>query len=211
MSNTDLLMNYFIGICAALATLRCLKILRFNKRIIVFLHALKYSLKELTSFGLIFLVAWFAFTQLFYVLFNYKLVAFSTLPNSLNTCMQMVMGKGSFLFIDKNGDYDLKGICLFYIFVICVIFILMNIYLTIVNESYAKACDDMNSVDRDDPHMFEYISSILRSFFTVVSKDRVITNLKRNNSIGYLDFWDTLPIRFDGFLERFQELVSISN
>ena len=115
ISNYDKFLTYFLGICTAFGTLRFLKLLRFNKRIIVFIHAFKLSLKELFSFGIVFFVAWFAFVQLFFFLYNDLKHEFSSLSQSMETCFQMILGRGSILFMDKYGNYDTIGICLFII------------------------------------------------------------------------------------------------
>jgi polycystin 1L2 len=195
ISNSDKLLTYFLGICTAFGTLRFLKLLRFNKRIIVFIHAFKLSLKELSSFGIVFFVAWFSFVQLFFFLYNDLKHEFSSLSQSMETCFQMILGRGSILFMDKYGNYDTIGICLFIVFAICIIFILMNIFLTIINESYVEACKDV-SLDNEDPEMFEYLKSLAKTMFMCCN------NRFEQDKLVYVDY--SLEKDFDNILKRLE-------
>ena len=49
LTTCDTAMNYFLGFCVAFASLRFVKILRFNKKVIVFFLAFKTSLRELIA------------------------------------------------------------------------------------------------------------------------------------------------------------------
>jgi len=200
ISNTDQLLTYFLAICTAFGSLRFLKLLRFNKRIIVFIHAFKLSIKELTSFGIVFLVAWFSFVQLFYILFNNMKYGFSSLPKSMETCFQMILGHGGVLFVDKYGNYDIAGICLFFCFIVCIIFVLMNIFLTILYDSYVEACND-TTLDNDDPELFAYLKSLLASIFFCFKNE--------NEKIKpfYFDIWDGLPSRFDVIIKKWEKVI----
>ena len=192
-------MSYFLGFCAAFATLRFVKLLRFNKRIIVFLHAFTLSLKELSSFGACFLTVWLGFVHMFFILYNSQLADFASMPASMATCFQMILGRGSALFV-KEGSLNLMGVLLFVLFNVGVIFVLMNIFLTIINEKFAEACRD-SSLDAKDPQLFDYLKNVLGS---------VLGRPKRKDlpsEHSYKDFWDTLPHKFDEFLGKFERVI----
>lgn len=200
ISYFDILQSYFLGFCAYLASLRFLKLLRFNKRIFVFITSFKNCLKELTSFGLVFFVAWFAFVQLFYFLYNYKLPNFATLSNSMETCIRMILGKESILFVDKYGNYDIKGICLFILFAICIVYVLMNIFLTIVYESFVMTCAD-KSLDREDPHLFDYLMSMFKPIM-FCWKSKV-----KNKEMVYSESYDRILERFNDVIIQFERVI----
>ena len=199
VSNCDHLLSYFLGFCTAFGSLRFIKLLRFNKRIIVFLHAFKLSLKEMASFGICFFIVWMGFVQMFYTLYNDKFSEFATIPNAIETCFQMILGRGSAIFIN-NGSFNLIGIVLYVLFVVCIIFVMINIFLTIMNDNYAMARIDQ-SLDKDDPELFTYLKSLIQSVFFCFKQN------KSHAEPPYADFWDTLPIRFDHFLAIFQNVI----
>ena len=199
ISNTDQLLTYFLGICTAFGSLRFLKLLRFNKRIIVFIHAFKLSLKELSSFGIVFFVAWFAFVQIFFNLYNSLKLDFSSLSQSMETCFRMILGHGASLFMDKYGNYDIMGIFLFFCFIVCIIFVLMNIFLTIIYDSYVEACKS-TTLDNEDPELFSYLKSLLFSIFYWRNSQK-----KENNF--YLSIWDGLSARIEEIFKKFEKVL----
>ena len=89
----NLALNYSLSFCIALGTLKCLKIFSFNKELSLLAATLDNCLKELISFGVMFLTAWMAFVQLFYFFFQTKMVEFSTLMRSMATCFEIMLGK----------------------------------------------------------------------------------------------------------------------
>ena len=200
ISTSDQLLNYFLGICTAFGSLRFLKLLRFNKRIIVFIYAFKISLKELSSFSVVFFCVWFAFVQLFYLLYNALKYNFSSLTITMNTCFQMIMGHGSGIFLNTYGNYDIMGICLFFFFVIFIVFVLMNIFLTIVYDSYMEACNEL-ILNEEDPELFAYLKSLFLSVFFCFK-----TETDESKSV-YFDFSEGLPSRFDEIMKKWEKVV----
>ena len=116
------------------------------------------------------------------------------------TCFQMLMGRGSGLFLDMYGNYDIIGILMFFGFVICIVFVLMNIFLTIVYDSYMEACNDF-TLDEEDPELFAYLKSLFVSvFFCFKAETDTATPV-------YKDISDGLPSRFDEILKKCERVI----
>ena len=198
MSNCDQLLNYFIGICAAFATLRFLNLLRFSKLIIVFLIAFKKSLKELVSFGVIFFVIWLSFVQTIYLIFNAQSYQFSTFLNTMATCFQIILGK-------FNSDTFFKadtilGPFIFMAYNICIVFVMLNIFITILLEYFNLARND-HDLDRGDPELFKYLKSILSPLL-------LFSKTKKSDEPVYYVFWETLPMTFDSYISRIHTVIN---
>ena len=202
----DQLLSYFLGICVALATLRFIKLLRFNKRIIVFVNAFKKSLSELSSFGLIFAVLWLSFVQLFYVLLNAQHVEFSSVVSSMETTFRMILGQEAALFFSPDFALFLLP-CIYVLFVVCMVFVMINVFLTIMYDSYVIACADQQ-LDEEDPELFNYLKSLCGSVFVCFSSRE---KSDTTSAVVYKDFWDTLPNRFGGLMGRFQKVYTNSH
>ena len=201
----DQLLSYFLGICVALATLRFIKLLRFNKRIIVFVNAFKKSLSELSSFGLIFAVLWLSFVQVFYVLLNAQHVEFSSVVSSMETTFRMILGQEAALFFSPDFALFLLP-CMYVLFVVCMVFVMINVFLIIMYDSYVIACADQQ-LDEEDPELFNYLCTLCGSVFVCFNSET-----SENTSAGvYKDFWDTLPNRFGGLMSRFQKVFILHN
>jgi len=192
--------NSFLGFCAAFATLRFIKLLRFNKRIIVFLAAFKKSFSELVSFGLVFLILWMSFIQAMYLILNDETYAFSSIQNSMITGFEIILGKfNSQIFY--NAESKLAP-CLFVAYNICVIFVMVNIFISILIEGFNLARED-TQLDEEDPELLNYLKSILKSIFCFLRYDEAVTNKKP----VYFEFWASLPNTFDNYTQRFKNLV----
>ena len=202
VTSCDEFLNMFLGFCATFATLRFIKLLRFNKRVILFLIAFKKSLNELASFGVVFLILWMAFVQAIYLLLNNESYEFSSLPNSMYTCFQIILGK-------FNGDtfYSANSILAPFLFVaynIFIIFVMINIFVSILIDNLHLAYNDQE-LDKEDPEFFSYLKTLFNSVVCFWREK------KSHEETVYKDFWDSLPNRFDAFLNRFRELVSNSS
>jgi hypothetical protein len=188
-------LNYFLGFCVSFATLRFIKILRFNKSIIVFFIAFKQSLNELVSLGFIFMILWTSFVQVFYLLLNDQSVQFASLLDSMSACFQMMLGQFNAGIFSPDAGSFLRPI-LFVIFNISIVFVMINVMITILNEHYQTArlsCE----LDIEDPELYNYFRSLLNSkvCFVKTKKDDVKTDI-------YMSYFESLLYRFDEYLER---------
>ena len=192
ITTCDALFTMFLAFCSAFATLRFIKLLRFIKRIIIFFEAFKKSLNELASFGLIFLIIWMSFVQVFYFMLNSESIQFSTLINSMATCFQIILGK-----FDSRTFYNSESLLAPYLFVaynVFVVFVMVNLLVSILVD-YLELELQNESLDREDPEMWNYLKASIKDWLCFS---------KRDESPVYLDYWDALPIRFEDYLQRFK-------
>ena len=195
--NCDQLLSYFIGFCAAFGSLRFVKLLRFCKQIVVFMIAFKKCLKELISFAVVFFILWLSFVQAIYLIFNDQSSQFSTFQRSMASCFQIILGQ-----FNANTFYNSNTFLAPTIFIaynICIVFIMVSTFITILIENYNSARYDL-VLDSEDPELFSYLKSLLRSVF-FCSKAK-----QENDEPVYLDYWNTLPRKFDSFVERIQNV-----
>ena len=197
ISSCDSLLNIFLGLSAGFATLRFIKIFRFNKRIIVFFVALGRSLRELIAFFTIFFPLWLSFVQVFYFLLNDKSYEYSTFSNSMPTCFDIILGKfdsETFLHLDS-----VLGLLVFVAYNVIIVFVMISLLISILIDYYEKTKVDP-SLDEEDPGIFAYLSSILSPIFCSCKQ-------KANTEPVYKEHWDTLPRKFDEFLVRIQRVI----
>jgi len=188
------LLQMFLGFCAAFGTIRFIKLLRFNKKIIVFIQAFSHSLKELLSFGLIFIILWFSFVQTMYLIFNEKSGQFASLVTSMETLFQLILGKFDVLPIIKANAA--LGSVFYILYNILVVFMLINIFFSILTDNYNEARMS-NDLDRQDPELFSYCKSLLGRVFNKNSG-------KQGNPPVYVDPMTSLPRKIDRFLSLFK-------
>ncbi len=196
--NCDQLFNYFIGFCAALTFVRFIYLLRFSRRIIVFLVALQKSLAELASFGLIFAILWLSFVQVFYLILKDQSKQYSTFYNAMATCFQIIMGKFNADIFYQSNTFLATGV--FIAFNVCIVFALLSTMISILIDYYHLARDD-SELDRNDPNLFNYVSLLVRGF---VFRSRPA---KISQPI-YKEFWDSLPDVFDSYVSRINSIIA---
>ncbi|XP_055954867.1 uncharacterized protein LOC126810750 isoform X1 [Patella vulgata] len=139
--------TYMIGWLVFFGTLKFLKLLRFNKRMALVAATLKNGSNSLIHFGIIFLIVYMAFMQLFYLTFMNLSTTFSTFVTSMESGVLMMMGKFdiySMLMIEPFLT-QLFVFC----FVVTITFILVNMFLSILNETFGAVREDMNKVNND--------------------------------------------------------------
>jgi polycystin 1L2 len=200
ISSCDSLLNSFLGLSAGFATLRFIKIFRFNKRIIVFVVALGRSFRELIGFFTIFFPLWLSFVQVIYFLLNDKSYEYSTFSNAMQTCFEIILGK-----FDSKTILHLEtflGPLVFVSYNVIIVFLMINLLISILIDYYEKTKVDP-SLDEEDPEIFAYLMSIFASIFWC-HKEKV------NGEPVYKEHWDTLPDKFDEFLVRIQRVIHLN-
>ncbi len=90
------LLLYMLGWLVFLANIKFLKLLRFNRRMSLLAATLKNCAKSLVMFGMMFGIMFFAYAQFFYLIYFIDLRNFSNFLYSMETCMQMLLGKFNF-------------------------------------------------------------------------------------------------------------------
>ena len=78
VTTIDELFGYIIAFTVFIAILKFIRILRFNKRMGILYSTLAQCSKDLKSFCIVFLTVFFAFVQMFYLLFGLQISDFSS-------------------------------------------------------------------------------------------------------------------------------------
>ena len=188
------LLVYFMGICAAFGTIRFIKLLRFNKKIVVFVLAFKSSLKELLSFLIIFFILWLAFVQAIYLIFNDKSIQFSTIVSCMETLFQLILGK--FQVTPMLNANALFGSLFYVLYNIVVVFLLINMFVSILIDNYNLMRLD-SELENHDPEIMEYIKSVIYPIFGLDEKKNV-----NHKSLVYMDSASLFPIRVDALITK---------
>jgi hypothetical protein len=190
-------LGIFLAFCSAFGTLRFLKLLRFNKKIIIYMIAFKKSLAELLSFGLIFMIYWMSMVQAFFIVFNIKSLQFASIVKSMETCFQMILGKFEVdSLIQANAFF---GTTLLIVYNIFVVFILVNILISILIENFAEIKMDNSLLNEEDPDLFNYLKSAITQFLPKSKNDsRVDINSDYKSSI------DLFPNKINRLLNKIE-------
>lgn len=136
LNSWNLLLTMLLAFSPALATLKFIKLLRYNKTIRLLTIAIKMCMKSLFGVIFIFLVVFFTFVQTFYLLLNTHVPSFNKIISATATCFLLLLGKfdvGSII----ESDPFLGGL-LFVTFNIAVLMIVLNLIITTISDTFSE-------------------------------------------------------------------------
>lgn len=200
------ILMYMVGWTVFLATLKFIRLLRFNKRMSMLGATLKVGAKPLSQFSVLFLVVFFSYAQFFFLIYSQLMQSFSTVIKSAETCLQMLLGRFNFNAMQEASP--LLGPAFFFFYVITVAYILINMFLVILNESFSQVRRDL-SKQSNDYELVEFMISRLKTL-TGMGKKKKIT---KPSEPGFQSATKALqpgmpPINLDNFPEKVDRLLS---
>lgn len=102
---------------------------------IQFGNTLKKCGKDILSFAFMFFIIFVSYAQLGYILFGTQLEDFRTFRDSMFTLLRTILGDFDYLAIEKANR--LVGPIYFLTYIFIVFFVLLNMFLAIINDTYA--------------------------------------------------------------------------
>jgi hypothetical protein len=186
------LLTYLYGFCCFFGTIKFYRLCRLNHRLSLFGQTLKNVGKELISFTLMFLMIFIAFSCLFYFLFISQIWSCSSLLKTSIMLFEMTLFKFNVEQLIQSEPI-LGPFCLS-LFVVLVVLIFMNVFLSIINESFHRA-RQMKSNDE------EMLSYMLKKFLRW-------TGLKKSNELERAEEQDIqMRSKYFGLIEYFPDKV----
>lgn len=154
----DELFGYIIAFTVFIAIIKFIRILRFNKRMGFLYSTLAQCSHDLKSFLIVFVIVFFAFVQMFSLLFGLHMLDFSSLVNSAETSFGMMTGK--FDFESMCNAQPILGPLAFFIFILMAPMVLLNIFLTLIISAFETVKHDLMKQNNE----FEIMDFALNKF-----------------------------------------------
>ena len=133
---------YCMGLVTFIVQLKLLHILRYNKTIAILATTLSKSAGELLDFGVIAGIPFMAFTCGAALMFN-KMEEYSSLQLAAASMTQAFLGKFDFYLM--MTEYGKFGAVYLWIYLTIMIFLVVNIFIVIINE-YLSAVNGDDSI-----------------------------------------------------------------
>ncbi|GAB1597495.1 polycystic kidney disease protein 1-like 2 [Argonauta hians] len=141
------LFGAIVGCIVFFATLKFMKLLRFNRRISMLSSTLKNCTSSLLNFSLVFWIFFLAFVQIFYLLFFREMKNFSNFITSSETGFLMIIG--SFDFDTMKLIQPMLSPIIFFLFNITISYVLVNMFISILNEAFASVKEDIKKQNNE--------------------------------------------------------------
>uniref|UniRef100_A0A1I8GMZ4 PLAT domain-containing protein n=2 Tax=Macrostomum lignano TaxID=282301 RepID=A0A1I8GMZ4_9PLAT len=140
-------LTYFTAFIVFVSTLKFIRLLRFNKRMGMMGDVVRIAAKDIRQFFIMFFIMFCAFVQTFHLIFLQRLYGYSTFLYTMEQLMQIALGK--FKFLELYESEPILGPLIFAMYAIFVIFILLNMFVSILNEAFAKVKDDVEKQENE--------------------------------------------------------------
>ncbi|XP_071821799.1 uncharacterized protein [Apostichopus japonicus] len=141
--------NNLVAFIVFFSTLKCAKILRYNRTIHLMQVTFKFLARKFSMSLLVVAIIFFAFTNLSFQLFGSSIYIFNSIVSSLESMFLFVSG-GFDQFLEVSDQYPVLGPTFFIIISFVLIYIFMNLMIIFIVESFMRAqvyCDELDHRD----------------------------------------------------------------
>lgn len=155
---------YVLSFLIFIVTVKILRLIRFNRHVCQMMGTLARAVSPLISYFVVFVATVLAYTQLAFLIFGSAMGPYSSFFNSLRAVLQMLLGGKMFFYEIKSVNGVLGPLFVFF-YMFTMAFILLNMFLAILNESYFEVVDspgnDFSNADLGH-FMVAYLSRNIR-------------------------------------------------
>lgn len=154
----DEMYTFTLAILVTFATIKLNKLLRFNKRMSILSSTLKNAAFSLAMFGLIFGILFLAFSLIGTVVFGSMVNEYRNTASSFTSLLSLMLGKTTFKDLDEANR--ILGPLFFFAFMFLVSMVLINMFLSIIIDSYHEVKRDLEKQDNE----YEIVDFIIERF-----------------------------------------------
>ncbi|XP_057704077.1 polycystic kidney disease 2-like 1 protein isoform X1 [Corythoichthys intestinalis] len=177
------------------AWIKVFKYISFNKTMTQLSSTLGRCAKDIVGFAIMFFIVFFAYAQLGYLLFGTEVETFSTFLKCIFTQFRIILGDFDYDAIDRANR--VLGPIYFVTYVFFVFFVLLNMFLAIINDTYSEVKEELSS-QKDELQFTDIIKqSYMKTFMKLKLKNEKISDVQRalragSGEIEFKDFRETL-------------------
>ncbi|XP_042341543.1 polycystin-2 isoform X1 [Plectropomus leopardus] len=154
LANLQVQFNNVAAVIVFFSWVKLFKFINFNKTMSQLSGTMSRCAKDLVGFAIMFFIIFLAYAQLAYLVFGTQVNDFSTFQASIFTQFRIILGDFEFSEIEEANP--VLGPIYFTTFVFFIFFILMNMFLAIINDTYSEVKADM-SQQRSEMEMTDLI------------------------------------------------------
>nr|XP_046213675.1 LOW QUALITY PROTEIN: polycystic kidney disease 2-like 1 protein [Oncorhynchus gorbuscha] len=177
------------------AWIKVFKYISFNKTMTQLSSTLGRCAKDIMGFAIMFFIVFFAYAQLGYLLFGTEVKSFSTFVKCIFTQFRIILGDFDYDAIERANR--VLGPIYFVTYVFFVFFVLLNMFLAIINDTYSEVKEELSS-QKDELQITDIIKqSYMKTFMKLKLKKEKISDVQKvlrsgSNQLEFKDFRETL-------------------
>ncbi|CAF1059968.1 unnamed protein product [Rotaria magnacalcarata] len=135
--------NNIVAFAVFLAWIKIFKYVSFNKTMTQLSATLSRCAKDVMGFSVMFMIVFLAYAQLGYLLFGTMVDDYKTFSISIFTLFRIILGDFDFNAI--LSAHRIIGPMFFLTYVFFVFFVLLNMFLAIINDTYSEVKSDVTT------------------------------------------------------------------
>ncbi|UYV82599.1 PKD2 [Cordylochernes scorpioides] len=167
--------NNAVALSVFFAWIKFFKYISFNKTMTQLSSTLSRCSKDVAGFGTMFFIIFFAFAQLGYLLFGSQVEDFSSFMVAVFTLLRLILG--DFDFEELEAANRVLGPIYFLSYVFFVFFVLMNMFLAIINDTYAEVKAEI-SLQTNEFELVDYFKKSYNSLMGKLGKRNQLLDLQ---------------------------------
>ncbi|XP_031457941.1 polycystic kidney disease 2-like 1 protein [Phasianus colchicus] len=177
------------------AWIKIFKYISFNKTMTQLSSTLARCAKDILGFAIMFFIVFFAYAQLGYLLFGTQVENFSTFVKCIFTQFRIILGDFDYNSIDNANR--ILGPVYFVTYVFFVFFVLLNMFLAIINDTYSEVKEELSS-QKDELQLSDILKqSYNRTLMRLKLKKERISDVQKalqngTKELGFEDFKNSL-------------------
>ncbi|XP_075545246.1 polycystin-2-like isoform X1 [Dermacentor variabilis] len=156
--------NNAVALAVFFAWIKVFKYISFNKTMTQLSSTLSRCSKDVAGFSIMFFIVFFAFAQLGYLLFGTQIQGFSSFVNAVFTLLRLILG--DFDFEEMEAANRVLGPIYFLSYVFFVFFVLLNMFLAIINDTYAEVKSEISQQKNE----FEIVDYFKKGYNNILGK-----------------------------------------
>ncbi|XP_023655171.1 polycystin-2 [Paramormyrops kingsleyae] len=141
MANLQFDFNSLAAVIVFFCWIKLFKFINFNRTMSQLSTTMSRCAKDILGFAIMFFIIFIAYAQLAYLVFGTQVNDFSTFKACIFTQFRIILGDFEFSKIEEANR--ILGPIYFTTFVFFIIFILLNMFLAIINDTYSEVKADM--------------------------------------------------------------------
>ncbi|XP_047143853.2 uncharacterized protein LOC100207051 isoform X2 [Hydra vulgaris] len=174
----DLTYVYIVSLIVFFVTLKFIKLLRFNQRVSMLSSTLRVAWYPLSMFGIIFSIILCSVVSTSSIVFGSLLDGYQTYFKSLASIISLLLGKFSYrLFENANS---VLGPIFFFGFNAIVIWIVMNIFISILNDAFTAVRTNLQ-FQTNDYEIVDFMIVQFKDWLGLHTSKQAITNNQYHN------------------------------
>ncbi|KAL6487075.1 hypothetical protein MHYP_G00037010 [Metynnis hypsauchen] len=177
------------------AWIKIFKYISFNKTMTQLSSTLARCATDILGFAIMFFIVFFAYAQLGYLLFGTEVESFSTFHKCIFTQFRIILGDFDYDAIEQANR--VLGPIYFFTYVFFVFFVLLNMFLAIINDTYSEVKEELAS-QKDELQLTDIIKqSYAKTFMKLKLKKEKISDVQKalrsgSKELEFKDFRETL-------------------